>query len=131
MLDNFININPGKYGEGFKKLKKNDWYFKSHFVNEPIMPGTLQIEAMLQTIVAIVYLDKTYKFKKSLITKTSVNFFSKIDKPGLLNIRARIIKNYKLAFEAKAEVYFNKKKKHVMEYLNILIQTNCKITTSN
>ena len=94
MLDKMYDVYPGKSGYGYKKLKKNEWFFKSHFVDEPMMPGTLQIEAMLQTIVSIIYLDKKYKSKKSLITKTSVNFFSKIDKPGELIVKAFISKNF-------------------------------------
>ena len=46
MIDEVKNIIPGKSGDGYKHLKKNSWFYKCHFVNEPIMPGTLQIESI-------------------------------------------------------------------------------------
>ena len=41
------------------RIKLSDWFFKSHFIGEPTMPGTLQIEAMLQTTVYLIY--KSFK----------------------------------------------------------------------
>ena len=41
---------------------------KSHFINEPVMPGTLQLEAMLQTSAVLIYKVKT-KFLKDLNNK--------------------------------------------------------------
>ncbi len=33
-----------------KTVKPNDWYFRSHFYSDPVQPGSLGIEQMLQTI---------------------------------------------------------------------------------
>ena len=45
---------PKKSGIGRKLLKQDEWFFKSHFTDvEPVMPGTLQTECMLQTIIAV------------------------------------------------------------------------------
>ena len=33
-----------------KTVRPNDWYFRSHFYSDPVQPGTLGIEQMLQTI---------------------------------------------------------------------------------
>ena len=63
---------------------------KSHFKNEPTMPGSLLIEAMLQTVVTIIYSDDKFKFKRSLIVKTQTSFFQKIDKSGIIIIKAKI-----------------------------------------
>ena len=37
------------YVTGVKYVKKEEYYFKGHFPNAPVMPGVLQIEAMAQT----------------------------------------------------------------------------------
>ena len=110
MLDNFLEKKDGEKGEGKKKISLNDWFFKSHFLNEPMMPGTLQIEAMLQTIVLIVYKNSKFNLNRCLITKTKSNFYSKINKAGELKVNAQIIKNEKNFIEAKAIIFFKKKK---------------------
>jgi 3-hydroxymyristoyl/3-hydroxydecanoyl-(acyl carrier protein) dehydratase len=33
-----------------KTVKPNDWYFKSHFYSDPVQPGSLGVEQMLQTL---------------------------------------------------------------------------------
>ncbi len=33
-----------------KTVKPNDWYFRSHFYSDPVQPGSLGVEQMLQTI---------------------------------------------------------------------------------
>ena len=64
MNDKVDDIIPGHSGRGSKYLNNDEWFYKSHFTDEPIMPGTLQIEAMLQTVVAIIYCDPNMKSKK-------------------------------------------------------------------
>ena len=110
MLDFFSEKKEGKKGQGKKRISLKDWFFKSHFLNEPVMPGSLQIEAMLQTIVLIVYKNSVSNFDRCLITKTKSNFYSKIDKAGELKIDAQIIKNEKNFIEAKATIFFKKRK---------------------
>ena len=39
---------------GEKKIKNNDYYFKGHFPNKPIMPGVFIIEALAQTASVLV-----------------------------------------------------------------------------
>ncbi len=48
MMDYATNVIPGKYSEGYKDLKDDEWFFKVHWVNDPNMPGMLQIEALVQ-----------------------------------------------------------------------------------
>ena len=44
----------GKYQKGYiyarKDVKLTDWYFKCHFHEDPVMPGSLGVEAMIQAI---------------------------------------------------------------------------------
>ena len=110
LLDKVEKIIPGKKGTGVKVLKENEWFFKCHLIGEPMMPGTLQTEAMLQTIISIVYFSSSKEKKNFLITKFSTNFFSKINKKGKIIINAEILNNRDGAIEAKATIFFNKKK---------------------
>jgi 3-hydroxyacyl-[acyl-carrier protein] dehydratase/trans-2-decenoyl-[acyl-carrier protein] isomerase len=47
-----LNTEGGKYGYGFaiatKRLSDIDWVFESHFDQDPVMPGTMMIEGLLQ-----------------------------------------------------------------------------------
>ena len=61
MIDYVKEIIPGKSAHGIKKLTENDWFFKCHMQRELVMPWTLQIEAMLQTLVLSIYTMKGHK----------------------------------------------------------------------
>ena len=102
MVDNIKNILNLKSATGIKKVNKNSWFFKCHFINQPMMPGTLIEEAMLQTIVATLYSSKKFKAKTCLITSSKTNFYSKVDKPTILNIDIKILKITKLKVETAA-----------------------------
>jgi len=44
----------GRYQQGYiyarKQIKPTDWYFKCHFHQDPVMPGSLGVEAILQAM---------------------------------------------------------------------------------
>ncbi|MDB5133382.1 MAG: pfaBC [Mucilaginibacter sp.] len=54
MIDRLVRFDPkgGQYGKGYiraeKDVNKNDWFFKAHFFQDPVQPGSLGIEAILQ-----------------------------------------------------------------------------------
>ena len=37
-----------KLAKASKQFNKNVWFYNEHFLDQPMMPGTLQVEAMLQ-----------------------------------------------------------------------------------
>ena len=44
----------GKYQQGYiyarKDVKPTDWYFKCHFYQDPVMPGSLGVESIIQSM---------------------------------------------------------------------------------
>ena len=38
------------YGHGYKMVDKRDWFFSCHFWCDPVMPGSLGIESMHQSL---------------------------------------------------------------------------------
>ncbi len=44
----------GKYGKGYlraeKDIDQNDWYFYSHFLGDPVMPGTIGLDGCYQCL---------------------------------------------------------------------------------
>ena len=102
MVDNIKNILNLKSATGIKKVNKNSWFFKCHFINQPMMPGTLIEEAMLQTIVATLYSSKKFEDRVFLIASSKTNFYSKVDKPTILKIEIKILRITKIKVETNA-----------------------------
>ena len=50
LLDGVTHIEPGISCLAFKNLTYNEWFFPEHFPDQPIMPGSLQIEAFTQAV---------------------------------------------------------------------------------
>jgi len=102
MIDKIIDISDLKYATGKKIINKNSWFFKCHFIDQPMMPGTLIEEAMLQTIVATLYSSKKFEDRVCLITSSKTNFYSKVDKPTILKIEIKILRITKIKVETNA-----------------------------
>ena len=100
------SIVPKKSGIGRKLLKQDEWFFKSHFTDEPVMPGTLQTECMLQTIIAVAMSGTPSEKNNHLVVKSSVNFFSTITYSGSIKVKANITGVGKGSFQADAELVF-------------------------
>ena len=121
MVDEIKNIINLKSATGIKKISKNSWFFKCHFTNEPVMPGTLIEEAILQTIVASVYSNKKFKNKICFITSAKTNFFTKVQKPTILKIYVKILKITNLKVETSGLVKNHKNDKIAIGNYNYFI----------
>ncbi len=118
-LDFATEIVPGKSAKGYKDLKKDEWFFKVHWPNDPNMPGMLQVEALVQLCALslltlpgnkgkIVYLTSAnnLKFIKKIIPgtrlfmETSVKSF----KRGMAICEGKAIVNEKIACKAEFNI---------------------------
>ena len=84
-------IIPGEHGISEKLFSTNEYFFKGHFPDNPIVPGVIIIEAMAQTA-GIVVSYKLKEFKEKSVLFMSVNK-AKFRKP--------IRPNEKVSFEVK------------------------------
>ena len=76
-------IVPGEHGKSNKLFSANEYFFKGHFPDNPIVPGVIIVEAMAQTAgIVVSYKLKEYKEKSVLFM--SVNK-AKFRKPILPN----------------------------------------------
>lgn len=110
MINNVKDINSGVSGIGIKTINQNEWFYKCHFLTESIMPGVLQTEAMLQTLVTIFCHYKEIKAKQCLINKSSTNFIETISGPGKIMIYGNLSDEKNGLVSGKASLFFNKKK---------------------
>jgi 3-hydroxyacyl-[acyl-carrier-protein] dehydratase len=82
---------------GFYQTSKDDYYFKGHFVDFPIMPGVLVVEAMAQlsTILLRKKIDQNHKdFHFLAYDVRSVQFYKPIFPGDKIDLRTEILGIY-------------------------------------
>ena len=94
MIDYVANIIPGKKCHAIKKIKEDEWFFKSHLEKEQVMPGVLLIESMLQSLVLTIYTMDNHKGKIAFVSQVTTKLLSKVKPNNKLNIYAELL-NYK------------------------------------
>ena len=48
LVDEILELEPGKRVVGRREIRADDWWFPGHFPQRPVMPGVLTIEAIAQ-----------------------------------------------------------------------------------
>ena len=102
-------IEPGKEGIGFKKFLSEEYFFKGHFPNTPIVPGVILIEALAQTAGTVVSINLSDQAKRTVLFLSVTN--AKFRKPVVPNdeiffevkIVSRVKSFYKFYGEAKKQ----------------------------
>ena len=106
----------GEHGIAYKKFNKDEYFFKGHFPNNPIVPGVIIVEAMAQTAGVVV----SYKLKE--YTEKSVLFMS-VNKA---KFRKPIIPNDNVSFEVK----FINRVRDVYKFYGICYKDSIKVSES-
>lgn len=65
LIDQVIDVTPGKSARGIKCFTYNEWFFPAHFEDEPNVPGFIQIECLVQTFIMTFLCLDEYKGKKT------------------------------------------------------------------
>jgi len=72
MVDEVIDLIPAESATGVKHVSPDEYYFKGHFPQRPIMPGVLIIETMAQTAALVVVYTLGKDFEGKLVYFMSV-----------------------------------------------------------
>ena len=93
MIDEVESFEPGQSATAYKNVDKEEWYFKGHFPDNPIMPGVLIAESLAQTgAVAILSMPEN-KGKNALFGGVDKLRFKRQVIPGdVLKLEVKIIK---------------------------------------
>ena len=76
-------VIPGEHGKSKKKFYKDEYFFKGHFPNNPIVPGVIIVEAMAQTAgIVVSYKLREYEEKSVLFMSVNKAKFRKPVCPG-------------------------------------------------
>ena len=114
LIDELINIKKLKSATGIVNVKKDSFYVKGHFPNQPVMPGVLIVEAFGQAAAALTAhgIDKsTYENKLVfLMSVEKAKFRSPVipDCKLLLNIEA--IRSHGRVWKYQGEAFVGEKK---------------------
>ena len=109
-------IIPGEHAKSEKLFFANEYFFKGHFPNNPIVPGVIIVEAMAQTAgIVVSYNLKDYDEKSVLFMSVSK---AKFRKP--------ILPNDKILFEVR----FLNKVKNVYKFSGLALKNDTKVSES-
>tara|TARA_B100000886_G_C20426910_1_gene494643 strand:+ start:9985 stop:10437 length:453 start_codon:yes stop_codon:yes gene_type:complete len=107
MIDE-IKIDKSAYkAQSLKFLKRDDWFFTSHMTKSPVMPATLQMEGMLQTLVLLIYNISEDKSSRSFIVDAKTRFHSKVFRQSHINYFAELKYNQRGIFKGIVSGKYN------------------------
>ena len=110
LIDYATKVIPGKSVEGYKNLKKNEWFFKVHWPGDPNMPGMLQVEAMVQmSSLEIFTLPKMGGKTLYLSDCNNIKFFKKIIPGDKLKIISKLVSKNRGLYKFESEGYVKQK----------------------
>ena len=113
-VDDCEILEKGKRGISTKIFKHNEFFFKGHFPDNPIVPGVIIIEALAQTAGIVVSASLTEYNEKSVL-------FMSVKKA---KFRKPIFPNDKITFEVK----FINKVKNVYKFYGTASVENNKVS---
>ena len=91
MIDRCTEIDPGVYAKGYKNFSNNEWFFPAHFRDNPNVPGSIMLEAMLDMFVMAIVTLPECEGKETADVKVNNLLFKRKIVPGeRLNIEVKI-----------------------------------------
>ena len=90
LVDEILELEPGKRVVGRREIRADDWWFPGHFPERPVMPGVLTIEAVAQAGAVAVLADEANRGK--------IPFFAGIDD---CRFRQQVVPGDTLTLEVK------------------------------
>ncbi|MDU1413182.1 MAG: 3-hydroxyacyl-ACP dehydratase FabZ [Clostridium sp.] len=107
MIDYVTEVIPGKSAKGYKNLSNNDWFFPVHFQGNPIMPGTMQLEAISQMIAIAITTLPDLEGKITYFISSNVKFFKEVVPGDRFDIETDIISWRRGICKGKGRGYVN------------------------
>ena len=93
LIESITELRPLEYAKGTKQITKDEFYFKGHFPEYPVMPGVLILETMAQVGAVALLSDEKYKGKIAFFAGVKEAKFRKSVLPGdLLVVECQLTK---------------------------------------
>jgi 3-hydroxyacyl-[acyl-carrier-protein] dehydratase len=82
LVDEVLELEPGKRVVARRRVRSDDWWFPGHFPERPVMPGVLTIEAIAQAGAVAVLADPANAGKLPFFAGIDDCKFKRIVEPG-------------------------------------------------
>ena len=82
LLDEVIELEPGKKVVATRLVRADDWWFPGHFPERPVMPGVLIVEAMAQAGAVAVLVEEENRGKIAFFAGIDDCRFKRVVSPG-------------------------------------------------
>tara|TARA_B100000700_G_scaffold314910_1_gene402168 strand:+ start:3332 stop:3769 length:438 start_codon:yes stop_codon:yes gene_type:complete len=111
-VDECLILEPGIKGISSRIFSENEYFFKGHFPNYPIVPGVIIVEAMAQTAgIVVSYEFKNIKDKSVLFMSVNKAKFRKPISPNQkIHFDVEFINKVKDVYKFKGIAKFNETK---------------------
>lgn len=107
LIDEITEMTPSKSAVGKKFISENEFYFKGHFPEHPVMPGVLILETMAQVGAVALLSDERFKGKIAFFAGVEKAKFRKQVRPNDTLVVECVLTRLRSVFgvgEAKAYV---------------------------
>lgn len=93
LIDRVEKVEPGVKAVATKAVSYNEYFFRGHFPEEPVMPGVLIVEALAQTGAVSMLMNEENKGKIAYFAGIeSVKFKRKVVPGDVLTLEIEIVK---------------------------------------
>lgn len=92
LLDEVIELEPGRRVVALREVRAEDWWFPGHFPDRPVMPGVLIVEAMAQAGAVAVLIEEENRGKIAFFAGIDECRFKRVVEPGdVLTLSCEIV----------------------------------------
>jgi 3-hydroxyacyl-[acyl-carrier-protein] dehydratase len=82
LVDEILELEPGRRVVGRREVRADDWWFPGHFPDRPVLPGVLTIEAIAQCGAVAVLAEESNRGKLPYFAGIDDCRFKRVVEPG-------------------------------------------------
>jgi len=92
LIDEILEVEKSRYIRATKTLSEHEDYLADHFPGNPVMPGVMVLEAMVQAAAWLLRISNDFKYSMVVLEEARNARYGKFVSPGeMLIIEARML----------------------------------------